>query len=69
MTFFEIAGADGKFLPAKAVIEGQSVVVGCEQVAQPVAVRMGWTQLAQPNLMNGAGLPASPFTTVRNGAK
>jgi len=32
-------------------------------VKQPVAVRFGWNQLAEPNLANGAGLPASPFRT------
>jgi sialate O-acetylesterase len=28
-----------------------------------VAVRYGWRDDAQPNLENGAGLPASPFRT------
>ncbi|MES2791944.1 MAG: hypothetical protein V4719_20185 [Planctomycetota bacterium] len=32
-----------------------------EGVAAPVAVRFGWHQTAEPNLANGAGLPASPF--------
>ena len=31
--------------------------------AAPVAVRFGWHQLAEPNLANKAGLPASPFRT------
>jgi sialate O-acetylesterase len=32
-------------------------------VAKPVAVRFGWNHIAEPNLSNGAGLPASPFRT------
>jgi sialate O-acetylesterase len=32
-------------------------------VSRPVAVRFGWNELAEPNLMNKDGLPASPFRT------
>jgi sialate O-acetylesterase len=32
-------------------------------VAKPVAVRFAWSEDAEPNLVNGAGLPASPFRT------
>jgi sialate O-acetylesterase len=28
-----------------------------------VAVRFGWSNVAQPNLMNREGLPALPFRT------
>jgi len=38
-------------------------VVSSPEVEKPVAVRFGWHQLAEPNLMNEAGLPASPFRT------
>ena len=50
-------------MPAEAVIDGESVVVRSPSVANPVAVRFGWHQLAEPNLANKAGLPASPFRT------
>lgn len=63
LTHFQIAGADGEFRPAKAVIDGETVVVWSEEVPQPVAVRFGWSDDAEPNLFNGAGLPASPFRT------
>ena len=63
LSWFSIAGADKKFVPAEAVIDGESVVVSSPNVAQPVAVRFGWHQLANPNLANKAGLPASPFRT------
>ena len=63
LSWFSIAGADKKFVPAEAVIDGESVVVSSPSVANPVAVRFGWHQLAQPNLTNKAGLPATPFRT------
>jgi sialate O-acetylesterase len=63
LTWFSISGADGKFVPAEAKITGQTVEVSAAGVEQPVAVRFAWNQLAQPNLCNGAGLPAEPFST------
>jgi sialate O-acetylesterase len=63
LSHFQIAGADKKFVPAQARIDGDSLVVSADAVKQPVAVRFGWDQVAEPNLMNKAGLPASPFRT------
>jgi sialate O-acetylesterase len=61
LTNFEIAGADGKFVPAKATIDGQTVVVEADGVAAPTQVRFGWNGVANPNLVNNEGLPAGPF--------
>lgn len=63
LTHFTIAGADRQFVPAVATIEGDSILVRAETVTQPQAVRCGFTDTAQPNLVNAAGLPASPFRT------
>ena len=63
LSYFTIAGEDGKFVPAQAVIDGDAVVVSSAEVKQPKAVRFAWQQDAQPNLFNQAGLPASPFRT------
>jgi len=63
LTWFSIAGADKKFVPATATIEGELIVVKSPQVTSPVAVRFGWHQAAEPNLANQAGLPAVPFRT------
>ncbi|MBP7747648.1 MAG: sialate O-acetylesterase [Phycisphaerae bacterium] len=63
LTWFEIAGADQKFVKAEARIDGATVVVSSDAVAAPVAVRFGWSMEAEPNLMNKDGLPASPFRT------
>lgn len=63
LSWFSIAGEDKQFHKAEAVIEGDTVVVSSSAVAKPVAVRFGWNQIAEPNLSNKAGLPASPFRT------
>lgn len=60
---FQIAGADGKFVAATARIDGDSVIVSSDSVTAPKHVRFGWHKVANPNLVNGAGLPASPFQT------
>jgi len=61
--WFEVAGADKKFAKAQAKIDGEAVLVWSDQVPAPAAVRFGWHQEAQPNLVNKEGLPASPFRT------
>ncbi|MCY2924342.1 MAG: sialate O-acetylesterase [Planctomycetota bacterium] len=63
LTEFQLAGADKKFVPAKAVVQGDKVVVTAPGITRPVAVRFGWHKAANPSLCNGAGLPASPFRT------
>jgi sialate O-acetylesterase len=60
---FTIAGSDNKFVPAKAVITGKTVVVSAEGIAKPVAVRLGWNLTPQINLYNQDNLPATPFRT------
>jgi len=63
LIWFEVAGSDNIFYLAKARIENDQVIVSSEQVGSPMEVRYGWHQEAEPNLMNAAGLPASPFHT------
>ncbi len=60
---FVIAGDDKKFVPAKAEIKGENVMVSSEAVLKPVAVRYGWENVPDVNLYNKEGLPASPFRT------
>ena len=55
--------ARGKFVPAEAVIDGATVVVTSKDVSAPALVRFAWNNVANPNLMNKEGLPASPFQT------
>ena len=60
---FVIAGADLKFVEADAKIVGATVVVSSPEVKSPAAVRYAWADIPQCNLVNRAGLPASPFRT------
>jgi sialate O-acetylesterase len=61
---FEVAGADRKFYPATAMIEGDRVVVTAANVAVPVAVRYAWADDAgNANLYNREGFPAVSFRT------
>ena len=60
---FAIAGADKKFVWAKARIEEGKVAVSSDAVPGPVAVRYAWAANPKCNLVNEAGLPASPFRT------
>ena len=62
---FTIAGADRKFVPATAEIDGDQVIVSSEQVPNPVAVRYNWAGWTEGNLFNSEGLPAPPFRTDR----
>lgn len=66
LSHFELAGIDGVFVPAEAVIEGQGsdagiVVVSSASVPEPRQVRFAWHETAQPNLVNAEGWPAYPF--------
>jgi sialate O-acetylesterase len=61
---FAIAGADKKFVWAKAKIEGDKVIVWNDDVVNPVYVRYAWADNPDgANLYNKEGLPASPFRT------
>jgi len=66
LTWFAIAGADEKFVPAKAEIRNNMVIISSDEVPSPKYVRFGWNEAAQPNLFNKDGLPAVPFSTDEN---
>ncbi|HJY11927.1 MAG TPA: sialate O-acetylesterase, partial [Flavobacterium sp.] len=59
---FEVAGADGKFVWANALIEGDKIIVSSPDVLNPKKVRYAWADNPdQANLYNKENLPASPF--------
>lgn len=60
---FTIAGADKKFVPAKAEIQGDTVVVSADGITDPQAARYAWANVPDVNFYNQEGLPASPFRT------
>lgn len=64
---FEVAGEDGKFAPATALIQGGDVVLTSD-VAKPVEVRYCWGAGDLGTLENGAGLPAPSFRVRVGGA-
>ena len=58
---FEVVGKRASFEPAIATIEGDTVVLRSTEVENPVAMRFAWHKLAEPNLVNSAGVPPSAF--------
>jgi sialate O-acetylesterase len=60
---FSIAGRDGVFQWAEALIQQNTVKVFRRGVSQPVAVRYAWESNPDGNLYNLEGLPTNPFRT------
>ncbi len=62
LTWFELHDRNGEdFVTAAARIDGDAVVVSSPEAPNPVAIRFAWSKIAEPNLMNKAGLPAMAF--------
>ena len=60
---FEIAGPDGEFYPAEAMIKDNQVWVKSKKVKNPLVVRYAYRNGQEATLFNGDGLPASSFTS------
>jgi sialidase-1 len=62
---FEVASDIGDFHPALAKIAGDQIILRSDAVQVPHRARYAWQPYPEPrvNLVNDAGLPASPFTT------
>lgn len=63
LSYFEIAGADKVFYPAKAVISKGKLQVSAPEVADPKAVRYAFKDFVVGDLFNTEGFPASSFRT------
>jgi|SRR6185503_11675236 len=64
LRYFAIAGADKKFVWARAVIDDDKVIVSSDDIKQPRYVRYAWADNPEgANLYNKEGLPAAPFRT------
>lgn len=64
---FAIAGSDGNFVWANAVIEGDKIIVWNDAVPNPSKVRYAWADNPEGvNLYNKENLPASPFESILN---
>jgi sialate O-acetylesterase len=62
---FEIAGSDGLFIPVKAVVKGNEILIPTE-MKNVQEIRYGWKPFSRANLVNEAGLPASIFVLEKN---
>lgn len=58
---FEAAGIDDDFLPAKATIDGTTILLESDTVSEITRVRYNWRERPDQGLVNAAGLPAVPF--------
>jgi sialate O-acetylesterase len=58
---FELAAADGRFVAARATIDGEAVVLQADGLAEPRFVRYAWGSVPKWSLHDGVGLPAAPF--------
>ena len=66
LEWFEVAGKDGIFHPALADIHDKNQVsVFCREVKEPEFVRLGWHEVAEPNLVNSEGLTVIPFGSTK----
>ena len=62
LNLFELAGRDGKWQPAEAVIDNDTVLVSSREVSEPKQIRYAaQPKMSNMNLYNQAQLPASPF--------
>lgn len=62
ITGFTIAGKEGKFVNAEAIVKNGKVVVSAKEIENPVAVRYNWSENPTGNFYSN-GLPALPFRT------
>ncbi|WDE97609.1 sialate O-acetylesterase [Lentisphaera profundi] len=60
-THFELSNDGKNFIAAEAIIQGNSIVVSSTQVSTPKFVRMGWSDIAIPNLQDKNGWPVFAF--------
>lgn len=61
---FQIAGADGVYHDARAVLDGDTVRLTAAEVPAPAAARYNWVNYGAVTLFGKNGIPAAPFRTV-----
>ncbi|MFM7182133.1 MAG: sialate O-acetylesterase [Verrucomicrobiales bacterium] len=66
--WLSIQAKDGTWYWADGKIDGSDLIVSSKAVAEPIAVRYGYTQHPQGNLLyNKEGQPVGPFSTIGYG--
>ncbi len=63
LTGFEVAGADKKYVEARASIVGNTIEVMANGISAPVYARYAWRDDSLATLFNKEGLPASSFSS------
>ena len=61
---FELAGSDGIFFPAKAALEGNTLVLSSSYVSTPMKARYLWVDYGTCSVYGTNGLPLAPFRTI-----
>ena len=62
---FRLAGSDGIFKPANAVIMGNSVMINSKEVPVPKYARYAFLNTDTASVFDRWGLPAGSFRTQR----
>ncbi len=66
ITGFELAGADKKFYPADAEIQGSLITICADEVSEPVYARYAWGNFPEYSVFGKNGIPMAPFRTSMN---
>ena len=64
LTWFQALNSRGSFVRTTAEIRDGAVRIPVQKGVSVQEVRFAWDELAMPNLVNAAGLPALPFRTI-----
>ena len=62
-SWFELSADGVSFVSAQAEIKGNTVLVSAESIPEPKFVRMGWRDIAIPNLKDKDAWPVFAFTS------
>jgi len=63
LKYFEVAGANKVFRPAKAMVNGGNIILSAPDVKEPVAVRYAFKDFVIGDLFSTEGFPVSSFRT------
>lgn len=58
---FELADVEGDWHSASVRIDDQDLLIHCDKVKNPMALRYAWSDFPETQLTNAEGLPATPF--------
>lgn len=64
LSWFQTLNSRGNYARSTAVIKGNQVRLPIQKGVNIQEVRFAWDELAMPNLVNSAGLPALPFNIL-----